>query len=176
MTMSSPDRLVKYLRQMLILATELDSSMVRNALSVFGTSLDAREKQNVFDTICNDDLLLLFELLLDPSDSDCSMTESDDSISYFKGFRLKIIIYGKKSFWAAMLLTGRFRSDAFRSNFVANGINLRDISEATSINEFMNDVMWNRSDLEITFDCHFSLTSTLSETEFSMSNINVKEI
>ena len=154
---SDINELNRIIRTQLIKQSGLDGSFVRNALSLYGTNLHKETSTNIFQTLEQDDVLMLFELQIPQNQYDTSMTEDDDSISYFKSFVMKIIIYGANADNVAIKTAARLRSEFVLNKLSEEGIYIQTVTDPMSMNEYLNDVMWHRADFDINFSCMFEI-------------------
>lgn len=164
----------KIIRKQLILQSELSSKYVRNALTTYGVTLDKLLSNQVYDTICPCDALLLFELQTRDNSADVSMTESDDSITYYRSYNVHIIIYGQNSSNVSTKLIARLRSENVRKMLYDEGIYVELVTNDTSINEYKNDAMWHRHDFDVYISCKLSVVqlSTLEYIE-KLNTLNI---
>lgn len=170
--------LEKILRENLIIQSELKPERVRNSLSIYGTQLDKLLSEEIYGSIEQSDCLLLFELNSRESTSDVSMTETEDnddnSITYYKAFRLRVILYGDDSSDIALKLVARFRTEEVRSHLYEQGVYLEKISDPFKLNEFKNETMWIRNDIEIDIGCKFKIQPINLDSNFiDITELNI---
>lgn len=159
--------LEKIIRNVLIEQSEISSKFVRNALSVYGTDLDQNTGDNIFTAIARTQALMLFELNAKNLSSDMSETNADDSISYYKAYTVRIIIYGDKSPTIANKLIARMRTQYVRDSLQDKGVYLDSVSNADSIYEYKNGVMWIRNDFSIDIACTMNIQPVTSISDFA---------
>lgn len=172
---SDINELNKELRSVLITQAEIDGQHVRNALSTFGETLDKLLFKQTYDTICPCDELILFELKSRRNDADASMTEADDSVTYYKSFELYIIIYGDNAANVMTKLIARLRTQAVRLQLIDSGIFLEKVGNDNSLNEFKNDVMFHRHDCSIDISCRFSIQQVSTDYTMDTADIDLIE-
>lgn len=197
--------LEKYLRQELIVQSQLDETRVLNGLSVYGVELDkllaGEDDEQIYDGITHDNTTLLFELEARDSNNNVSMEEdikdeskavicsnstdcdnitvSDDTgtvntnITYYKAFRLKVIIYGDDSKNLAFKLAARFRSQAVRNALYSKGIYVEEVTEQKSVNEYKNESMWLRNDFDINIGIKQEVEQITTESDFNNVDITI---
>lgn len=165
----------KYLRELLIQQSELSPKFVLNALSTYGTDLDKIYQEEIYNSIEPNDSVILFQLISRDSLSDMSQEEDkflieplrasnliksgryfvsdnylkDEDITNYKCYRLKIIIYGDNSNNLAIKLAARMRTQKVRTTLYDKGIYLEKVEDPIIVNEFKNETMWIRNDLNI---------------------------
>ena len=72
----------------------------------------------------------------------------DDSTIYYRSYQLKVYIYGDSAINIGNKIYAVFNSDYILSNLLEEGIYVEEITSPTLINEFVNEVMWPRCDLD----------------------------
>ena len=162
MTFENIDELNSVLRKVLIEQSELPADRVLNSLSEYGTDLDILLEDNSYDSINFDTPTMLFELSLRPSSSDISenssqitqekLTVSDyiyvdglvvsddgpiinDTIDFYKSYKLHVIIYGNNGYNIANKTIGRLRSEFVRNEVQEKGIYLESVENLNSLKE-----------------------------------------
>lgn len=153
---SSVKELNKIVRKHLIAQSELPSTKVLSALSIYGDDLDKMIDEHVYEAIDQTDAMLLFELNARDSSTDVSFDEGN-SIIYYKSYKLSCIIYGNSCSDIANKLIARFRTEPVRDALQNYGIKLETVSNETTLNEYKNNSMWIRSDFDINIDCKFKI-------------------
>lgn len=155
---------------------ELDKNKIINGLSVRGPELIKHVNENVYSSTDLSDTIIVFERSIDSSEKTISMEEIDNSITTYSHFQYKITIYGNVSDFVAYKLFSRLLSSEIRENLISKGIYIRDISNPQSINEFINNTIILRTDLEIALSCRFNFSKIISNEEFKKENLTIKNI
>lgn len=170
------DELNKVIRQQLILQSGLESKYVRNSLTAYGLDLNKQKFDEYFASITHDDTLLLFELSL--IDDNMQMSETtNESVQTTATYNMHLICYGDCSADIMQRLVSRFRTAAVRQKLYDDGVYVQDVSNSTSINDFINDTIWYRTDCDLILQCYFNYTEVEVEDIILInSNINIKEI
>lgn len=153
--LQSLDDAIVILRNAILRLTGLGSQFVVNALSAYGTDLakmlfDMQESIRQPDSnpaMSENDSLLLFEAISDNDSNDNMMQQSDA----YNAYRLHVIIYGEGSEEIAVKLKARLLLIDEKVNLNTQGVQIRSISNIESMNEFKNEVMWQRRDMDIHF-------------------------
>ena len=161
------------LRLLLIAQSEIDGQYVRNALSTFGETLDKLLFKQTYDTITPCDQLMLFELRSRQNNADVSMTESDESITYYKSYELYVIVYGENAANVMNKLIARLRTQAVRLQLINAGIFLEKVEDDISVNEFKNNVIFHRHDCSINISCRFSISQIDSDYMMNSGTITL---
>ena len=176
MILSSTNELNKILRQVLITQSELDEERVLNALSLYGTELDKYLSDSIYESVDQNDTTLLFSLEARNSTSDVSIVNENevDNITYYKAFKLSLIIYGDNSNDTGIKLAARFRSENVRTQLYDKGIYVEEVTDPTILNEFKNDTIWIRTDLDINIGVEFNITPV--NTDFDFENLTELKI
>ena len=168
---SSSKELEKIIRKYLITQSELNSKNVLNALDTYGQNLNKNINSSIFDSYSTSDTVILFELFTRDSSSDISYTNGvDGQISYYKGYELKLYIYGEKSSDVSNKIVARFRTQYIREHLLDDGVYLEKIEEPTKLNEFINNVMWIRNDVSILINCKFEIPQINLDYDFEILN------
>lgn len=171
------NELNKIIREQLIIQSELDSNRVRNALTTYGATLDKLLHEDKYESICKCDELMLFELRTRENDADVSMTEYDDNITFYKSYTIYIILYGDNAATIMNKLIARMRSQAVRQALYENGVYLQEMKNDISFNEFKNDTLWHRHDVEILISCKMSIEQVSPNVDFEeFGDLTIKEI
>lgn len=183
------DDIEKNIRNILIEQSDLSPEFIRNSLSVYGEDLDKLLEEQIYNSIhyenclppeaitTQNDSLILFELQSRDNDSDMSEEKDEDSISYYRSFKIYVIIYGKNGTNLANNLISRFRSQVIRDKLHDEGIYLESVSNANRINEFKNEEMWIRNDFEINISCHLNIETIIkSDESYNFNNLIFNKI
>lgn len=180
MSFGNVKELEKILKQTIATQSELSDDRVLNALSIYGTELDKvlAGTDDVYESIDQSNTTLLFELKSRPATSDVSMTETeendDDSITYYKAFRLHLIIYGDLSSDVAIKLVARFRTEDVRLSLYEQGVYLEKIDDPFILNEYKNETMWLRNDIDIDISVKFNILPVTTSNDFAdITELNV---
>ena len=144
------------IRNMLITQSELNEQFVRNSLSLYGTGLNEEVAEDIFDSITDNNCLVLFELNVKNGNFDISETIKD-VIKIYKTYNVHIIIYGNNSNTLANILAARIRSEKVRMTLEEQGVYLEFVDEVQSVHEFKNDVLWLRTDFDMQIACEMSI-------------------
>lgn len=196
-TTNNLDEAVKILRNELITQSELPSEKVLNALALTGTELDELLNDSIYNSITPYQTTMLFSLNSYNSTSDVSMESGDkynskyltcsptticslntilndfiinNDITYYKIFQLKLILYGIYSTDIALKLIARLRSALVRADLYNSGVYIESVSEPFILNEFKNDIMWLRTDVNINFGIKLAINQINEISLFN--NIN----
>lgn len=160
----------KLFRTTLINQTELKPEMVRNALSCFGETLEKLLADQIFVSIDNCDVILLFELQAKDSQDDVSFTDSNGSVIITKGWRYKLYCYGNSSPTLMLKLIARLRTEIVRNFLNDNGIFIEKVGEPQSINEYKGPAMWIRTDVNVDIATESSVTQV--SLDYAINNLN----
>lgn len=173
---SSIKDLTIFLRKQLIRQSCLKDEFVRNVLSQHGIDLDKTVNNSVLEALDKNDLCLFFELMTRASSSNATMTINEDVVIY-QSFSLHCICYGADSTMLMSKLKGRFLTEQNLDLCQANGIYIESISDIETINEFVNETMIFRSDLDINLTCAFKFPQ-VDETQYftEISSLKVERI
>lgn len=181
-TFESIKELNKYLRNMLVTQSEINSDKVLNALSIYGTELDKLLSESIYTSIDQLDSVILFELINRDSNSNVSFNEYeqtslgtiDNNVTYYKCYTLKLIIYGDSSSDVANKIVARFRTEKVKEDLYENGIYLERVTDPISLNEFKNNTMWLRNDIDIDIGVKLKISQISTDSDFqSFSDLKI---
>ena len=163
------------IRNILIEQSQLEPEFVRNSLSLYSTPL-MTDDQGILDTLQQDQLLILFELRA--RDDVFNISEQDEEtgvITMYQGYQVHVIIYGDDCRTLANKLIARLRTGRLGDIFRENGLQCYSVSNSESIQEYINEVMWLRTDFNIDLSCIMEIApvstdyipNELSELDFA---------
>lgn len=147
----------KIIRKYLISQSQVQSNFVRNSLSIYGEALEKVLSEQIYNSINANDVMILFELKERQNTSDVSETNDSNVIDYYKSYKIHVIIYGDNSTNIANNIVARFRTIYIRDILREEGVYLEQISDASKINEYINETMWLRNDVDIDISCHLQI-------------------
>ena len=167
---SDVETLNNLIRTELIYQSGLDSSKVRNSLSLFGSMLDKNTEYDIFQTLKPTDQILLFELSArESSGFDVSQTDMDGEFTYFKAYELTLYSYGEKSGNLMNKVVGRLRTTQSRDRLYSNGIYLESVKGPTEVHEYIHNVLWERYDATINIAIQFEISNN---DDFGFATLN----
>ena len=171
---NNTDLLNKILYNELLTQSELPKKRVLNAITDYGVDLQKQISPLVFESLDKTDCVVLFQLFGRSSTNNKSMTEDDDSITYYKSYELKLILYGNDGTDYANKIVARFRTENCRNNLLSQGVYLEQITYPETINEFINGSMWIRNDVSIYIGCKFTFNQINNVNKFEeISNLKI---
>lgn len=162
--------LEKLFRKYLIKQSDLNSSQVINSLSIRGPELIKIINAEFVSPINLLECVLLFEISYNDTNNNVSMVEEDGTITLYNSYKINLISYGLYSKTLMSILKARFESSIVRYDLHTEGIYLENVSNIESINEFVNETLWERSDLSIEFSCRLSILQNSNPLEFENLN------
>ena len=160
----------KTIRAELIKQSGLAASMVRNAHSAYGQMLDVSETadNDIFRSLETSECLILFELRPRESVGDMSETEDDDdTISYYKAYRVHVIMYGEPATTLSHTVVARMRTELCRMNLQSKDIHFERVSYPVAFHEYKNMRLWERADFDIDISCKTQILPVESEEPFA---------
>ena len=161
----------KYIREELILQSGLEGNRVLNAISVRGQDLEKLVDEKIYMSYNLRDCVIIFEVVLDSNSSDnVSMTEEDESITDYSAFDVKVILYGNKGNILCHKIKSRFLTEEVRQNLWNKGIQVIEISNIETVNEFINNTIWPRCDFDIKIGCRLNFEKVTSNNDFEKLN------
>lgn len=161
----------KDIRNELIRHSELNPNRVLNAISVRGQDLSKLVDERTYMSYNLSDCFIIFEVVMNTRSSDnVIMTESDESITDYSVFDVKVTVYGNKSNILCHLIKSRMLTEEARYSLYSKGIWLKEIGEIQSVNEFINNTIWPRTDFDITVGVRLSFNKIISDDTFEELN------
>lgn len=162
------------LRSQIIAQTGVNGQFVRDATTEYGAYLDKNVSGSVFETIAPTNTLILFELQTRTTNTDMSYTNDDNSVSYFRSYRMHVMIYGNNSDNVANVLAARLRTEKVRNEILASGVYMEHVGDPVRITEFKNNIVWLRNDFNIDVSCEVLITQTSIDPDYaSFDKINI---
>ena len=175
---SKTEEIEKIIRNVLIEQSELEQDKVLNSLSTYGTELDKVLEDTIYVSIDKPEVVILYELQTRESSSDVSFDDFDeqnnlDIITYDKAHRVKLIMYGNDSSTLAMKLIARLRTAVIRQQLYDSGVYLEKVSDPHTINEYKNETMWLRNDIDIDIAVKYAIPKVTSDTIYEKVNYEI---
>lgn len=154
-SLQSLDDAIVILRSKILELTGLDGQFVISALSAYGADLakvlsdaqDSIAQTSLNPTSSVNDSLIVFEPISD-TDSNNNMLLHDDA---YAAYRLHLIFYGDSAEELSIKLKSKMLQIDEKVNLNSQGVQISRISNVESMNEFKNEVMWQRRDMDIYF-------------------------
>lgn len=152
--------LIINIRKELINQSELDGNFVINAVSVRGPALKKLISEDQSTSLNLHDGFIIFELLEDKnSETNIILHNDDNSSDNITQYKLLLKIYGNTCHEISQKLTARFKMQDIIMELYSKGIWVKNISFPETINEFINDTVWPRCDIEMTIIVRYNITS-----------------
>ena len=173
---SNPYELNKILRAELLSQTELANDHVLNGLSVNGSQLEKRLENQIFEPFKITDNFVVFELV--PRNSDSNVTQAiENKLLATSSYDFKLVIYGTSCMLLAQVIKSRFESEDVRQTLFGKGVYIESITEPEGMNEFINNTMWLRADMNIEVSCETEIEKLTNDYDFEkMGKLEVKTI
>lgn len=165
----------KIIRSQLIEQTDLPGDNIINSLDTYGPELiKYLEDMDLYGSYDLKDTVILFEITSDPSRLNITTDEENDKIYAFSSYTVHLMIYGENSNAMVYIIKSRFESEEVRDILYRKGIHLTDIDLIGDINDFINNRIWLRSDMNINIEVRYEIEkkSKLENIE-NLKNINV---
>lgn len=153
------DDAVIILRSEMLRLTGLQNDFIINALSAYGADLakilqDAQDsiQESIQQTSLNptatiNDTLVLIEASSNVDSNDNMMLKSNA----YSAYSLHVIVYGESAEEVATSLKAKLLQIDEKVKLDMLGVHISSISNIESMNEFKNEVMWQRRDMDIHF-------------------------
>ena len=170
------DDLTIYWKSTIQTQCELTNEQVRSLTSVRGQVLDKQTSDYVWQSLSRVDVLALFEINIDSSNPIMTADYEDDNILSYIYANLKIIIYGKSSSLIATKFKGRIESGEVRDLLWNNGINFDRISSIQTIQEFMNNTIYFRTDIDLNFSFRYDTSKITKDFVYKEDQESITDI
>lgn len=168
------DTIVLLMRQTIAEQAELDLDCVLNGETHQGAELG--RVVNVYDEqehlISSDivpfstsDTFIVFDLTEDTEKSK-SQVLSDNTIDAFAFYRMTFIIYGDYAGTVSQKLRARMTTAKVRQALEAQGVHIESFEAVGSQNEYINNVYWQRKDLEMLLSVRYNFEPYSVDTNF----------
>lgn len=175
MNRTNVNNIPKIIRELLIQQSGLGEKYVRNALSMYGSYMDHSFNETIWTSITPDQSLIFFEISDRDNDSDMSEKQSDGYFHIFSSYQVHVIIYGDNAENLCNTLLARIRGEVCRDWLLSQDVYLEKISNATSVNDYKNGVLWERNDFDLDISAEIKIAPVMNDYTFSSySDIIVK--
>lgn len=159
--------------EQLILQSGISKEFVRESTYGFGASLDKRiggQYSTVFFGIRPENTIILFALHDSGSSSgefrQTSNTEEDGSITYYRAYRMHVVIYGDASGDVSNVLAARFRTQKVIRTLYEKGIFVETVGDPEEVHEIKNGAIWERHDFDMNIRCRFNIQQISDDNDF----------
>lgn len=140
----------KIIGDTLLQQSELEQGRIINGLSTRGVSLSKFITDNVLLSYDVLDSVIIFEITT-ADNNDINFTERDNNnIREGCMYEVKVIAYGNDSINLIKKLKARFESARVRNDLLQQGIYLIESSSSISVNDFINETIYPRTDWSFT--------------------------
>lgn len=152
------DDIIRNLRAELLIQTRLENERILNATSVRGPELLKTINSSTSTTSPHlENTFIIFELKENQSDFYGATSTSDISMDGIIPYELNLKIYGNKCHELSQQILAQFKSPETALNLREKGVWVYGVSRAESINEFINNTVWQRCDMSIKVMTRFSV-------------------
>lgn len=155
-------KIIKEMRSIIIELSGIDQTRVFNAASVRGPDLLKVLDDTNLMSFDLKDTFIVFEVLTG-SEENYYTYDNDDNLISFNNLRMNLKIYGNFSYDLARGLLLRLNNITIFERLKSLGIIINDISFPTIINEFINNTVWPRSDMQISIMCSATVEDEKSQ-------------
>lgn len=166
---TNSDDIIILLRKEIMNQLSLDGKYVVNALSVYGPDMNVGQTNTVFNSVKPTDTFIIFELE-EENGNDNMQEDMGDHILTYVEYSFNLYIYGNKAGINSHILKSRLMSPELIEGLEEKGIHIRTIEEPASINEFINNVMWQRRDMSIHISVRYDVNKINNYQSFEKLN------
>lgn len=172
----SYENIIIELRKTIMQYADLKPQKVMNALSIRGTELSDKISQNITQSFSAGDVFILFELLKD-EDGDNYVTPKDDkNMISIASYKFHLMIYGNGSDNCSQVIRTIFKRPNIAMDLREKGIYVRSINSGETINEFINNTLLLRSDLELYIEVAYVLNNKEEPEYFSTEDFSQEDV
>lgn len=168
--------IIKILRRTVIENSRVDGSRVLNALSVRGTDLSDVISATQTYSFAASDVFILFELLKDENGDNYVTPKDDNSMIAIASYKYHLMIYGNGSDLCSQVLRTTFKQPYIAMDLRDQGIYIRTVSSGETINEFNNNTLLLRNDLEVEIEVAYILENITETQYFKYENLHDDDI
>lgn len=164
--LNNADEVVLVLRQLLIKHSELPENCVLNGETHQGAKLG--KVVNVYDEheqlisseiipFSTSDTFIVFDI---GEDNEKSRTQirTDDKIDCFTYYRINCCVYGDNAATVSQKLRARLTTQKARTEAENNGVHIESFEPVESMNEYINNIYWQRKNIELVLSCRLEFT------------------
>lgn len=150
------------LRSVIITQLGISAERVMNAVSVRGPELWKIISSTEINSFNLNDSFIVFEFVINDADGEFGAVDNKDGTSeVLMPYVLKMKFYGNSCNTASQTLLASFKTSDVAITLRNAGVWVYGISKPTSINEFLNNTVWPRVDMDV----KVQLSATISTTE-----------
>lgn len=168
--------IIKKLRNVVMTNTKLPGTKVLNALSVRGTDLSDVISSTKTYSFSLDDVFILFELLKDQDGDNYVTPKDDDNMIAIASYTYHLMIYGNGSDLCSQVLRTTFKQPKVAMDLREEGIYVRTVNSGETINEFINNTLLLRNDLEVKIEVAYVLENATKTQYFRHEDLHEDDI
>lgn len=175
--LTDTNELAKIIRTRLISQSGINGNCVLNAQSLYGATLQQNaEVENVLDKTLlipfnDNENAIVFDITNSMSDDDI-VEETDTQLTVYSSFVCLCMFYGKDCTFKAPMVRARFLTQELLADFESEGVHIQSIENKEQINEFINEKLVTRQDIEIRFACELSISKSITYDNMTTASIS----
>lgn len=145
------------LRREICNAINLKPDFLINSDSLYGPEI--RQQLTAFVSKAPDLMqpFVIFEFREIENDSFGATQYDDETMISLMPYGLFLKIYGNFCHITAQKILALFKNPAVSEKLYYEGLKILNVSSPTSVNEFINNVRWQRCDIQVSFICRFDI-------------------
>lgn len=163
------DNITKIWKSTIETQCELTNNQVRSLTSPRGQNLTKKIDEYIFETLSRTDVCALFDIDINLSQNQLTYESDDNTILTYIYATIKVIIYGKNSSLLAMKFKARLESSEVRDLLWQQGIYFEDVSTPNDVHEFVNNIVYFRTDMTINFSFRYDVSKIVNNEYFDDS-------
>ena len=157
-SIENTDEILKIVKSMIMKQLNLPSENVLDGKSIYGAMLQKRLDNEIFNTFDRNDCIVVMDIS-ESLDYDEDVIPEDNLI--YQSIICHLYIYGNNSALMSKMLKFRALSQKNKYELNSQGLHLYKIIGPIDIDEFINNTMYHRKDLEL----HFSFKTTIENVD-----------
>ena len=116
-------------------------------------------------------VFILFELLKDKNSDNYVTPKDDNNMIAIASYTFHIMIYGNGSDTCSQYLRATFKQPQIAQELRENGIYIRNIDSGETINEFINNTLLLRCDLNVSLEVAYVLQNLTQQEYFKHEDL-----
>ena len=155
--MTNTDEINKIVRLEIINYLNITGNRVLNGVSVRGPNLQKIISECTLGSFNLEDSFIVFDLEKANGEDYFVMEEDDNTVSVISEFQMNFRVYGMLCHMIGLRLQAMFKDVYVLGRLYEKGIRGQDVTDLTTINEFINNTMWPRADLSFKMQIRFTI-------------------
>jgi len=165
------EEIIKVMRKALNEQSGVPLDKILNTLGVRGAELAKMISETEEMGIDNNDVFIMFNIEEDMNAKHTVLEEDERHMTSIAPFKFKLYIYGNGGYVVSQNILARFKSPEVAYDVRDRGVHIKDISYPISVNEYLNDTLWIRHDMEFSIEVKFTINKLTKLAYFEIPPI-----